>query len=133
MISMSDLLVPHFVHILERQDCADAIELDWGQAPAISGINTVIMSAACFKRSRVSWVKTSTRFFKGTVRAQSAQSPARSQDCVYLREVCPLLLQTLNALAPEKVIWAQEMRGIEEDRTAKLTGMHRLIPASSGV
>ena len=32
------------------QDCADAIELEWGQAPAISGINTVIMSAARFKR-----------------------------------------------------------------------------------
>ena len=39
------------------------------------------------------------------------------QDCVYLREACPLLLETLNALAPEKIIWAQEMRGIEEDRS----------------
>ncbi|CAL1152329.1 unnamed protein product [Cladocopium goreaui] len=61
-------------------DHADAIELDWGDAPAISGINTVIMS-----------------------------------DCVYLREACPLLLETLNALAPDQIIWAQEMRGIEED------------------
>ena len=39
----------------------------------------------------------------------------QSEDCVYLRETSPLLLQTLNALEPDKVIWAQEMRGIEED------------------
>ena len=29
------------------QDHVDAIELNWGDAPAISGINTVIMSATC--------------------------------------------------------------------------------------
>ena len=36
------------------------------------------------------------------------------QDCVYLRENIEPLMQTLELLAPRHVIWANEIRGVEE-------------------
>eukprot|EP00913_Durusdinium_trenchii_P027967 g26222.t2 len=60
---------------------ADVQELQWGQAPGIEGIETVIMS-----------------------------------DCVYLPELSPLLLSTLDAMeGPLTVLWANEVRGVEEE------------------
>ncbi|CAK8989775.1 unnamed protein product [Durusdinium trenchii] len=63
------------------EERADVQELQWGQAPGIEGIETVIMS-----------------------------------DCVYLPELSPLLLSTLDAMeGPLTVLWANEVRGVEEE------------------
>lgn len=45
------------------------------------------------------------------------ETPCSSEDCVYLPELSPLLLSTLDAMeGPLTVLWANEVRGVEEAR-----------------